>query len=164
VSGKATLAQVYWEIEHPKLVNLKRTGLMIFVYSLVFTSLISFFAVMIIPDEVRAAFFDNVIAGLAMYVAGPLSFQILFHFFVVLVGSLILSGALNTSMIGSNGVLNRVSEDGVLPDWFLQIYSLSRLRHSLARPLLRSYSWFSRSLRGLHGNTMPRPAMLISFS
>ncbi len=34
--------------------------------------------------------------------------------------SLILSGAVNTSIVGSNGVLNRVSEDGVLPDWFLK--------------------------------------------
>jgi hypothetical protein len=37
---------------------------------------------------------------------------------VVVVGFLILSGAINTSIIGSNGVLNRVSEDGVLTDWF----------------------------------------------
>src|SRR3569832_272577 len=29
-----------------------------------------------------------------------------------------LAGAINTSIIGSNGVLNRVSEDGVLTDWF----------------------------------------------
>jgi hypothetical protein len=36
---------------------------------------------------------------------------------VVLVGTLILSGAVNTSIIGSNGVLNRVAEDGVLPAW-----------------------------------------------
>src|SRR5207237_10674782 len=32
-------------------------------------------------------------------------------------GSVILSGAVNTSIIGSNGVLNRGAEDGVLPDW-----------------------------------------------
>ncbi len=31
---------------------------------------------------------------------------------------LILSGAVNTSMIGGNGVMNRVAEDGVLVDWF----------------------------------------------
>ena len=37
---------------------------------------------------------------------------------MVLTGTLILSGAVNTSIIGSNGVLNRVAEDGVLPDWF----------------------------------------------
>jgi len=34
------------------------------------------------------------------------------------VGVLILSGAVNTSIIGANGVMNRVAEDGVLLDWF----------------------------------------------
>ena len=33
-------------------------------------------------------------------------------------GTLILAGAVNTAIVGSNGVLNRVSEDGVLADWF----------------------------------------------
>ena len=37
---------------------------------------------------------------------------------MVVVGVLILSAAVNTSIIGSNGVLNRVAEDGVLSDWF----------------------------------------------
>jgi hypothetical protein len=36
----------------------------------------------------------------------------------VIVGFLILAGAVNTAIVGSNGVLNRVSEDGVLTDWF----------------------------------------------
>ena len=47
-----------------------------------------------------------------------MSVRLLFHGFVVLVGTLILAGAVNTAIIGSNGVLNRVAEDGVLPDWF----------------------------------------------
>jgi nucleotide-binding universal stress UspA family protein len=34
------------------------------------------------------------------------------------VGVLMLAGAVNTAIVGSNGVLNRVSEDGILPDWF----------------------------------------------
>jgi hypothetical protein len=38
--------------------------------------------------------------------------------FVVIVGFLILAGAVNTSLVGSNGVLNRLAEDGVLPQWF----------------------------------------------
>src|ERR1700746_3962400 len=29
-----------------------------------------------------------------------------------------LAGAVNTAIVGSNGVLNRVSEDGILPQWF----------------------------------------------
>src|SRR2546429_1172425 len=34
--------------------------------------------------------------------------------------SFILAGAVNTAIVGSNGVLNRVSEDGVLSEWFRQ--------------------------------------------
>ena len=118
MSGEETLAQVNREIEHPKLKNLEKTGLVIFIYSLLFTSLVSFFAVMMIPDNVRPNFFANLIGGLAMYLAGPTSLKLLFHGFVVLVGVLILAGAQNTSIVGANGVLNRVAEDGVLTSWF----------------------------------------------
>ena len=120
MSGEESLAQVYREIEHPKLPNLKKAGLVIFVYSLVFTSLVSFFAVMIIPDSVRQGYLENLIGGLAMNLAGPLPVRLLFHGFVVVVGTLILAGAVNTAIVGSNGVLNRVSEDGVLSSWFRQ--------------------------------------------
>jgi len=118
MSGEESLAQVYREIEHPKLPNLKKTGLVIFIYSLVFTSLVSFFAVMIIPDAARKGFHENLIGGLAMHVAGPWTLKLVFHGFVVLVGALILAGAVNTAIVGSNGVLTRVSEDGVLTAWF----------------------------------------------
>jgi amino acid transporter len=118
MSGEETLAQVNREIEHPKLKNLEKTGLVIFIYSLLFTSLVSFFAVMIIPDKVRPDYFANLIGGIAMYLAGPESLKLLFHAFVVLVGVLILAGAQNTSIVGANGVLNRVAEDGVLTSWF----------------------------------------------
>ncbi|MGB9458486.1 MAG: APC family permease [Bryobacteraceae bacterium] len=118
MSGFETLAQVYREIAHPKLKNLERAGTVIFLYSMGFTSLVSFFAVMIIPDNARPQFLDNLIGGLSMYLIGPVPLRMLFHGFVVLVGTLILSGAVNTAIIGSNGVLNRVAEDGVLPDWF----------------------------------------------
>jgi hypothetical protein len=60
------------------------------------------------------------IGGLAMSLTGPFVARLAFHIFVVVVGTLILSGAVNTAIVGSNGVLNRVSEDGVLSDWFRQ--------------------------------------------
>ena len=53
-----------------------------------------------------------------MHLAGPEMLRLVFHIFVVIVGVLILSGAVNTSIIGANGVMNRVAEDGVLLDWF----------------------------------------------
>jgi amino acid transporter len=118
MSGEETMAQVYREIEHPKLPNLKKAALVIFLYSLVFTAGVAFFSVMIIPDSVRASFQDNPIGGLTMYLVGPVSLRLVFRAFVVVVGVLMLAGAVNTAIVGSNGVLNRVSEDGILPEWF----------------------------------------------
>src|SRR5207248_791828 len=118
MSGEESLAQVYREIAAPKLRNLKRAALVIFVFSLLFTSLVSFFAVMIIPDSQRSKYYENLISGISICLAGPFALKLAFHAFVVIVGVLILSGAVNTAIIGSNGVLNRVTEDGVLPDWF----------------------------------------------
>jgi len=121
MSGEETLAQVYREVEAPKLLNFKKAAFIVFVYSLVLTAGISFLAVMLIPDDVRMRDYkDNLIGGLAMHVAGPKLAKLLLNGFVVVIGFLILSGAVNTAIIGSNGVLNRVAEDGVLPDWLLR--------------------------------------------
>jgi hypothetical protein len=58
------------------------------------------------------------ISGIAMNLAGPEGLKLGFQAFIVVVGFLMLAGAVNTAIVGSNGVLNRVSEDGVLSDWF----------------------------------------------
>src|SRR5206468_1575024 len=71
-----------------------------------------------IPDTVRINYAENLLGGLAMHLAGPELLRLAFHIFVVIVGVLILSGAVNTSIIGANGVMNRVAEDGVLDPWF----------------------------------------------
>ncbi|HEY7352133.1 MAG TPA: APC family permease [Terriglobales bacterium] len=114
MSGEETLAQVNREIAHPKLQNLKKAAVVIGIYALLFTALTSFFAVMIIPDAERHIYFGNLIGGIAMNLWGPVWARLFFHGFVVLVGVLILAGAHNTSIVGANGVLNRVAEDGVL--------------------------------------------------
>lgn len=118
MSGFETLAQVYREIAYPKLKNLRITGNIVCVYASVSTGLITLFAAMIIPDAVRPQYVDNLLGGLAMYLAGPEIIRLIFQVFVVVVGVIILAGAVNTSMIGANGVMNRVAEDGVLVDWF----------------------------------------------
>jgi amino acid transporter len=119
MSGEETLAQVNREIQHPKLKNLKRAAIVIAIYSLIFTGGATLLASMLIPAFQRTHIYqDNLIAGLAMFVVGPLWARIAFRTFVVVVGFLILSGAINTSIIGSTGVLMRVAEDGVLTDWF----------------------------------------------
>ncbi len=51
MSGEETLAQVYREVESPKLKNFKTAAFIVFVYSLVLTAGISFLAVLLIPDR-----------------------------------------------------------------------------------------------------------------
>ena len=132
MSGEESLAQVNREIEHPKLKNLKRAAIVIAIYSLIFTGGATLLASMLIPDYERTHVYpDNLIAGLAMFMVGPLFWRIAFRIFVVLVGFLILSGAINTSMIGSTGVLMRVAEDGVLTDWFRKPHSKFGTSHRI---------------------------------
>ncbi len=118
MSGFETLAQVYREIAYPKLKNLKITANIVCLFAVVCTGIITVFAVMIIPDSTRPQFYDNLIGGLSMNLAGPYVLRLGFHIFVVIIGGMILSGAVNTSLIGANGILNRVAEDGVLLSWF----------------------------------------------
>jgi len=108
MSGFETLAQVYREIASPKLKNLRITGNIVCVYAVICTGVITLFAGLIIPDNIRMEYVDNLLGGLAMHLAGPPILRLLFHVFVVVVGVLILSGAVNTSLIGANGVMNRV--------------------------------------------------------
>jgi amino acid transporter len=73
MSGEETLAQVNREIEHPKLKNLKRAAIVIALYSLIFTGGATLLASMLIPAwQITHVYQDNLIAGLAMYMVGPL--------------------------------------------------------------------------------------------
>ncbi|MBZ5676529.1 MAG: APC family permease [Acidobacteriia bacterium] len=123
MSGFETLAQVYRELAYPKLKNLRLTANIVCTYCLICTGVISIFAVMIIPDAVRSKYYDNLIGGVVDNLVGPTVVKLGFHIFIVIVGVLILAGAVNTSLIGVNGVMNRVAEDGVLLDWFRRPHS-----------------------------------------
>ncbi|HYL39270.1 MAG TPA: APC family permease [Bryobacteraceae bacterium] len=119
MSGFETLAQVYREIAYPKLRNLRFTANIVCWYAVICTGVVTVLASFIISSsDIRNLYADNLLGGLAMRLAGPELLKLAFHIFVVTVGVLILSGAMNTSLIGANGVLNRVAEDGVLLDWF----------------------------------------------
>jgi amino acid transporter len=118
IGGLETIAQVNREIAHPKVANLRRVGLVVFLFSLAFTSLLCFLPVMIIPDAERPRFFDNLVGGLAMSVEAPYALRMFLHALVAGAGLLILNAAMNASIVGAVGVLNRVSEDGLLFGWF----------------------------------------------
>ena len=53
MSGEETLAQVYREVESPKLPNFKKVGFIVFAYSLLLTGSTNFLAVLLIPRGER---------------------------------------------------------------------------------------------------------------
>lgn len=123
MSGLETLAQVYREIEDPKIKNLKRAAFAIFLFAFVFTGGLTFLSSLIIPaDLIAGKYSDNLLSGLALELEGPYWAKLILQSFVVASGSLMLVGALNTSLVGANGVLNRVAEDGILHDWFRHLH------------------------------------------
>jgi len=131
MSGFETLAQVYREIASPKLKNLKIAANIVCFYAVICTGVITFLAAMIIPDQLRVQHSANLLGELAMNLSGPYVLRLAFHIFVVFVGGLILSGAVNTAIIGANGILNRVAEDGVLVPWFRVLHKKFGTSHHL---------------------------------
>lgn len=123
LSGIETLSQVYREIEYPKAQNLKKAAWLIFGFALLFTGGLTFLSAVIIPPELIATKYnDNLLSGLAMSMAGPGILKLLMQVMIVVCGVAMLSGAVNTSLIGSNALMNRIAEDGILTDWFRKIH------------------------------------------
>ena len=123
MSGLETLAQVYREIEDPKVENLKKAVVVIFLFSVFFTGLLTFISALIIPgDLIAGKYSDNLLSGLALELHGPYWGRLAMQVAVVVSGVLMLVGAVNTSFVGANGVLNRVAEDGILHDWFRHLH------------------------------------------
>ncbi len=80
MSGEETLAQVYREVESPKLKNFKKVGFIVFAYSLLLTGSMNFLAVMLIPDRLRmTTYYDNWMGGLAMQMIGPVDLLLVFE-------------------------------------------------------------------------------------
>ena len=122
LSGLETLAQVFRELEYPKVQNLKKTAMIIFVFAVVFTGGLTFLASLIIAPEDMIKYSDNMISGLAMSLKGPTILKLILQAAVVFAGGLMLCGAVNTSIIGANGTMNRIAEAGILTDWFRKIH------------------------------------------
>jgi amino acid transporter len=123
LSGLETLGQVYREIEDPKIKNLKKTVVVIFIFSLFFTGILTFLSAVIVPyEKVVNLYSDNLLSGMVMEMIGPYWLKISVKTLVVLSAVFMLIGAVNTAFVGSNGILNRVAEDGILHESFRSLH------------------------------------------
>jgi len=99
--GRRKSGPVNREIQHPKLKNLKRAAIVIAIYSLIFTGGATLLASMLIPTLERTHIYqDNLIAASQCTWSDRVLAHCVSHFCCIR-GFLILSGAINTSMIGS---------------------------------------------------------------
>ena len=117
VGGVEVLAPISREIEHPRVRNLWKAALVVFVYGLALTSLISFFSVMIIPDSLRFNYFPNLVSGIVISLFGPYFLRLIFQVLVVLTAVFSLTMAAESSIRLSTGLMTRASNDALLPDW-----------------------------------------------
>ncbi len=123
LSGLETLAQVYREIEDPKILNLKKSVIIIFIFSFLFTGVLTFMSGIIIPyEKIISEYSENLLSGLALELYIPYSAKVFLKTLVVISALLILVGAVNTAIVGANGIMNRVAEDGILPDKIRKIH------------------------------------------
>ncbi len=128
MSGEESLAQVNREIAHPKVPNLIKAGLVIFLFTMLTTGLVSFFAVMIIPDDVRmSTYSDNLVGGLAMYMVGPLSVRLVLRAFVVVIFTIVASR-------GNVYALGEAYAFGVVWSFVFKALSMVVLRFKDRRP------------------------------
>ncbi|WP_428898090.1 Amino acid transporter [Parelusimicrobium proximum] len=122
VSGLETLSQVYREIEYPKIQNLKKAALVVFLFALLFTGGLTFLSSFVIPKDSLMQYNENLLSGLAMELNLPWIIRLIMQGAIVGVGVLMLAGAVNTSLIGSNSLVSRIAEDGIITDWFRKIH------------------------------------------
>ncbi|MGC8867499.1 MAG: APC family permease, partial [Elusimicrobiales bacterium] len=98
LSGLETLAQVYREIEDPKIKNIKKTVLVLFIFSFLFTGMLTFFSALIIPfEKIINEYYENLLSGLAMELFIPYHAKIIMSILVVISAFLMLFGAVNTA-------------------------------------------------------------------
>ena len=115
MSGEESLAQVYREI-HVRAADLKKTGLVIFIYSMVFA------LVVLRRDDHSRRRAQELLRKFDRRIGDECGRPLMLPAGVPWVCGIGRNadpqGAVNTAIVGSNGVLNRVSEDTLLAAWF----------------------------------------------
>ena len=112
-SGEA-LAHVAPELRQPRIRQLQWTARPVGLYALLVTAGVGFLVVAIVPAEVRAAWLDAPVAALALNVRAPLALRLFLLLSVVVAAVLLLAATLHRAAVSAQGLLSRLSEDGVL--------------------------------------------------
>lgn len=108
------LAHVAPELQQPRIRQLRRTAFLVCAYSLLVTAATGFLVTAIVPAEIRSAWFDAPLAALALYVDGPAPIRLFLLLSVVAAANLLLASTAYRAATSTQGLLSRLSEEGVL--------------------------------------------------
>jgi magnesium transporter len=115
IGGVDTLSQIAPELEPPRILNLKRTAVIIAVFSLVATGSLGFLVAALVPNAVRDAFLDTPVVGLTLALAGPSWLKGLMTAAVVTGAALMMASAARSALAGAQLGITRLVDDGLLP-------------------------------------------------
>jgi magnesium transporter len=115
IGGVDTLSQIAPELEPPRILNLKRTAVIVAVFSIAVTASAGFFVSALVPDALRDAFLDTPIVGLALAFAGASWLKGLMVAAVATGAALMMAGAARSALAGAQLGIARLVDDGLLP-------------------------------------------------
>ena len=93
---------------------MRRTALLVCVYSLTITAAVGFLVTAIVPPEVRAAWFDAPLAALTLHLHAPAPVRLLLLIGLVVAAGLLLAATVHRAAASAEALLARLSESGVL--------------------------------------------------
>jgi hypothetical protein len=114
VGGSEALTHVAPELQPPKIINLRRTARRVALFSVLLTAGIGFVAAALVPEAVRALWYDAPLVPLPPYLAGPVWIRSLLAIAGVVASVLLLGATVTRSALSSQTLLARMSNEGLL--------------------------------------------------
>ena len=114
VGGSEALTHVAPELQPPKIINLRRTARRVALFSVLLTAGIGFVAAALVPEAVRALWYDAPLVPLPPYLAGPVWIRSLLAIAGVVASVLLLGATVTRSALSSQTLLARLSNEGLL--------------------------------------------------
>ena len=114
VGSADALEQIAPELEPPRIRNLRRTALLVGVFSFAVTALGAIVVGAMVPNPVRGAWLDAPLAGMTAHVIGPPALRFALMMAIVAAAVVLLMAAVRHSLAGVHNVVARLIEERLL--------------------------------------------------
>jgi magnesium transporter len=123
IGGGEVLARAAHELPPPRVLALRRTGLLTVLFAGVATALGTFLVVLLVPPSEQPLWANAPLAGLAQHLAAPSVLQVLMALAVAASAALMLGPATHAAVSDAEQLLHRFSSDGTLPSGLASLHT-----------------------------------------